>query len=339
MNKILFISNYKPGTGGISGQVEILQKKLCAEGFYTSIFQAKGSACYRIGAFFRLWKVGRNYDVFHIHCCSGWGFYPAVLGVWVGRRLKKRLVLTYHGGGAESFFAKHHCLVQYFLNKTDVNIALSGFLGKVFDEYKIPYIIIPNVIELDSSHYRERKILKPNFICTRSLDPLYNHACILKAFKRVQSQLPESTMVFVGGGTIRAEIEELSAKLGLRQVSFVGRVDNGEVYRYLDQADVMVSAPHIDNMPVSILEAINAGLLVISSCVGGVPYMLEDHKSALLFDDDDDLTLSDQMLEAVDNQVASVMLIRNARSNLNNYTWEQVRPMLLKQYSENTLCR
>ena len=146
MNKILIIANYKPGTGGISGQVEKLHQCLNQEGVENAIFSVKGSFLYRIVAFFRLFKVGKQYDVFHIHTCSNFGFISAVYGVIVGRRLGKRIVLTYHGGGAESFFKKRHRLVRRYLLKTDANIVLSGFLGRVFDAYQIPYVIIPNVI-------------------------------------------------------------------------------------------------------------------------------------------------------------------------------------------------
>ncbi len=97
--KVLLICNYKPGVGGISGQVEILQRKLQEEGHTADIFSTKGSIFWRLGLFCKLRKVSHNYDVLHIHCCSGWGFLPAVVGVIVGRRLKKRIVLTYHGGG------------------------------------------------------------------------------------------------------------------------------------------------------------------------------------------------------------------------------------------------
>lgn len=339
MKQILFITNYKPGTGGISGQVEILRTKLCQDGYVADIFSTKGSILYRLGMMFRLLLVGRHYDVFHIHCCSGWGFLPAVVGVLAGHIQRKRIVLTYHGGGAGTFFSNHRRVVSFFLKRTDVNIVLSGFIGDIFDKCRLPYTIIPNIIEMASSHYRERKVLSPKFICTRSLEPLYNHACILKAFQLVQVQLPEASLALVGGGSIQVELEKMVKDLRLNQVSFVGRVDNSEVYKYLDQADIMLSAPHIDNMPVSILEGINAGLLVISSRVGGVPYMVEDHKSALLFDDDDYHTLSKLMMEAVANPVSTMLQIRNARSGLSKYTWEQVRPLLLKQYGDTELCR
>ena len=151
MKKVLFIANYRANAGGISTQVDVLNKMLRLDGFETSIFSLKGGALFRLKAYFKLMKIGRVYDVLHIHACSDWGFLPAVMGISVGRRLKKRVVVTYHGGGAESFFEKHNRLVKKWLGRTDANIVLSGFLKAIFDRNNIPCVIIPNIVEKNDS--------------------------------------------------------------------------------------------------------------------------------------------------------------------------------------------
>lgn len=330
--KVLLICNYKPGVGGISGQVEILQRKLRSEGHTADIFSTKGSALWRLGLPRRLRSVAQGYDVLHIHCCSGWGFLPAVVGVTAGRRLKKRVVLTYHGGGGERFFDKHPCLVKHYLMRTDANIVLSGFLAKVFDKHHLPYTIIPNIIELDESHYRERTSIQPYFICVRAHEPLYNIPCILRAFQKVQAELPEATLTLVGGGSEHENLIHLSQEMGIKNVSFTGRVDNKDIYQHLDKADIMLSAPLVDNMPVSLLEAMNAGLLVISSNVGGVPYMIEDNKTGYLFRSDDSNALARLMIQAVQQSSENRTIIRNAHQIVNDYRWESIRKKLYSTY-------
>lgn len=329
---ILLVCNYKPGVGGISGQVELLQKHLRSEGFTAEIFSTKASVLRRLLLPLRLLRVARGYDVLHIHCCSGWGFLPALVGVLVGRWLKKRIVLTYHGGGGEKFFDKHQCLVRHYLTRTDANIVLSGFLAKVFDRLKLPYIIIPNIIELDGTQYRFRETLKPNFICTRAHEPLYNIPCILRAFRKVLTKLPEATLTLVGTGSQHERLVNMTKEMGLTNVTFTGRVDNKEIYRYLDQSDIFISAPTVDNMPVSVLEAMNAGLLVISSRVGGVTYMIDDGETGLLFDSDDSDQLAEKMIWAVKNQDIAKKLIIKAHQDVNKYRWENIKDKLYITY-------
>ena len=330
--KILLICNYKPGVGGISGQVQLLQKYLREEGHTVDISSTKASILRRLLLPLRLRSVAHSYDVLHIHCCSDWGFLPAIIGVSVGRWLKKRIVLTYHGGGGETFFDKHTKLVRHYLTRTDTNIVLSGFLAKIFDKHHLPYSIIPNIIELDEKQHRLRETLNPNFICTRAHEALYNIPCILRAFQKVLTELPESTLTLVGDGTQHNELVEMAKEMGLTNVTFTGKVGNSDIYSYLHRADIFLSAPIVDNMPVSILEAMNAGLLVISSHVGGVPYMIKNGATGLLFDCDNHDELAQKMFWAIRNQTIARAIIQQAHRTIANYCWENVKNKLYQAY-------
>lgn len=330
--RVLLICNYKPGVGGISGQVDLLQRYLRSEGHTAEIFSTKASVLRRLLLPLRLLRVAREYDVLHIHCCSGWGFLPAVVGVTVGRWLKKRIVLTYHGGGGERFFDKHPRLVHHYLTRTDANIVLSEFLAKIFDKHNLPYTIIPNIIELDDKQYRLRETLNPNFICTRAHEELYNIPCILRAFQKVLTKIPEATLTLVGGGSQHEALVNMVKEMGLANVTFTGRVDNTEIYAYLDQSDIFLSSPTVDNMPVSVLEAMNAGLLVISSRVGGVPYMIRNGVNGLLFGSNDSNKLAELMLWSVENQTIAKAIIQQAHQSVRNYRWGSIKDKLYDAY-------
>lgn len=329
---VLLICNYKPKVGGISGQVDILQKMLQADGHTAEVFSTKAPLLRRMLLPFKLKSTGKDFDVFHIHCCSNWGFLPAVVGVSVGRRLGKRIVLTYHGGGGEKFFDRHPKLVRHFLTRTDANIVLSGFLAQVFEKHGLPFVTIPNILELDDSRFRQREMLQPNYICTRAHEPLYNIPCILRAFRKVQSIRPEATLTLVGGGSEHENLVRMAEELGLQNVTFTGRVANEDIYTYLDRADIMLSAPTVDNMPVSVLEAMNAGLLVISSKVGGVPYMVKNNNTGLLFDSDDSDALAGKMLWAVDNQTVARAIALQGHKAVSRYRWENIKEQLYETY-------
>lgn len=331
--KVLLITNYKEDVGGISGQVALLQEHLAGEGIVADIFSTRGSLFYRLSLFRHLHREGKNYDLFHIHCCSNLGFLPAVVGIMVGRRLGKRIVLTYHGGDADRFFRRHTRLVKHFLLRTDANIVLSGFLAVIFGQYGIPHTVIPNVVEMDGSRYRERERVQPRFISTRTLSPLYNIECIIHAFSRVCQQFPEARLTIVGDGPSRPSLEQLVRDLHLEgHVAFTGRVANEAIYDYLDQADIFLSSPRIDNMPVSVMEAFNAGLLVISSRVGGVPYMVTDGTSGLLFESDNAEQLAQRMLSAVENPGQTLRMTQAAHGSLAQYSWNNVWTKLSAVY-------
>ena len=335
--KILLIANYKPSVGGISGQVELLYKNLLEEGISVRLFSMKHNFFVRLFLPLKLLVIGYKYDVYHIHACSHWGFLPAIVGIMTGRLLNKKVILTYHGGGAEAFFRKHPILVNYFLRKTDVIIVLSGFIASVFEKHRIPCQIIPNILELDNKNFKKRSVIHPYFISVRTLAPTYNIGCIIEAFETVQKQIPASKLYIVGDGCSRKELEFMVEQKGIKNICFCGRVSNSNIYSYLDKADIFISSPVIDNQPMSILEAFNAGLLVISSNVGGVPYMIENGRTGLLFESDNFVELSEKMLWAVENQERVLAIIEEARKKMPYYSWEKMRQKLLGIYKKDKI--
>lgn len=322
MKKILFICNYK-SSGGISVQVDLLKKHLSNDGYIVDVFSTKVPNWRRLLLFFSLQHTAKKYDILHIHCCSSWGFAPAILGIAVGKLLGKRIILTYHGGDAAVFFAKYPRFVKHWFLRSDINIALSVYIGKEFEKLGVPYMIIPNVIEFDNSNYREKIVIHPQFICTRAHEELYNIPCILRAFQTVQSQLPEASLVLVGDGSQHGELVEMVKNMNLKNVVFTGRIDNNKIYDYLANADIFLSTPRIDNMPVSVLEAMNAGLLVISSRVGGIPYIIHEGETGLLFNENDDKALAVLMQWALSHQHDCIQIIHNAKHDVSKYNWEE----------------
>lgn len=330
--KILLISNYKRGVGGINAQVDLLQQFINQEdGWQADIFSTKGNPISRCIAFVKLLCRARKYDILHIHACSYWGMVPAVFGILAGKLWRKRIIITYHGGGAEEYFVKYAAFVRRWLGRADEVIVLSGFLKEIFDHYDIPCVVIPNIVVLQPQIERTRDIA-PRFISIRHLEPLYNIPCILQAYEQVLKLYPEATLDILGQGSMRAELEGYVQEHNLTGVRFIGQVPNDKIYDYFAKASIMLSAPKIDNMPVSILEAMNAGLLVISSRVGGVPYMIDDGKTGLLFESENSNDLADKMLWTLEHSKETDNMICAAQKEVQKYSWKNVKPQLMNIY-------
>lgn len=333
--KILLLSNYKLGIGGINAQVELLHTYLNQEdGMIADIFSTKGTPLHRCAAFFKLLCRANQYDVLHIHACSYRGMLPAVMGVVAGKLWLKRIIITYHGGEAAEYFAKHIKFARRWLCRADQVVVLSGFLKEVFDQYAIPCVVIPNIVVMHPQQKRERSIA-PRFISIRHLEPLYDIPCILRAYKQVLLHYPYATLDILGQGSMREELEQYVAKNRLSGVRFLGQVSNKQIYEYLANASIMLSAAKADNMPVSLLEAMNAGLLVISSEVGGVPYMIEHGKTGLLYESGNTDALAQEMLWALSHPREVNHMIAQAQDEVLKYSWDNVKEKIMKLYEYN----
>ena len=322
--KILIVANYKENSGGISVQVKSIVSHLVEDGHLATIFTTSGSLMNKMIYPFALLLKGRDYDVFHIHCCSYRGFFPAVLGIMIGKLLKKTIILTYHGGDADAFFNKRTRFVKFFLSRTDTNVVLSKYHGMVFKKYDLPYVVIPNVFEYDEEHFRLRSEICPKFICIRSHTETYNIKCIIDAFSKVKQVYESATLTLIGDGLQHQELKDYAAQLDVNDIVFLGRIPNARIFEHLDNSDIMLSSPVIDNMPISLLEGFSAGLLVISSNVGGVPFMIENGKNGLLFESGNSNDLCGKMVWALEHQENSKEMILSAKDSLRAYSWDIV---------------
>jgi glycosyltransferase involved in cell wall biosynthesis len=105
-----------------------------------------------------------------------------------------------------------------------------------------------------------------------------DHALLLKAFARIPG---ESRLQLVGDGETLPASKELTAQLGIRdRVDFTGA--RSDVPDLLARTDVFVLASKQETLPISILEAMRAGLPVIASDVGGISEEVIDGETGLL---------------------------------------------------------
>ena len=132
---------------------------------------------------------------------------------------------------------------------------------------------------------------------SRALESLYNIPCALRAFKMFQNEYPQASMVILGDGSEKQSLERLARDLGLHDVEFRGRVERASIPEVYDSCDIFLNTSSIDNMPVSILEAFAAGLPVVTTDAGGIPWLVTDIFNGHLVLVNDHLAVSERLVE------------------------------------------
>jgi glycosyltransferase involved in cell wall biosynthesis len=155
---------------------------------------------------------------------------------------------------------------------------------------------------------------------------MYNVACVLRAFARLQREYPEAELVVAGFGSQREPLERLAAELGLRSITFVGRVSPDAMAEYYDRVDVFLNGSDIDNMPLSIMDAFAAGVPVVSTNAGGIPYLVRHGETGLLVDRGDDEALAAAAVRLLrDDALASRIGDAARKECVTCFTWDAVR--------------
>ena len=234
-------------------------------------------------------------------------------------------------GGAKLFFQKYGLLVKPILKKVDAISVPSGFLRDVFGEaFNMKTTIVPNIADLNQFKYRQRKPVRPKLLVTRTLEEMYNVACVIKAFKRVHDHFPDSSLGIVGDGSQRSALEKLVAGLNLKDcITFYGKVEHAKIQDYYNQYDIFINASNVDNQPGVILEAFASGLPVVSTKAGGIPYMVEDGVTGFLVEKEDWRTLAERVIQLLKEPELALALANNARMECQKYSWENVKTALI----------
>lgn len=284
------------------------------------------------------WSLLRTvprYDIVHAFSASYWSFLLAPVPAMVAAKcFGKRIVLNYRSGEGDDHLANWRS-AGWGIRLADRVVAPSGYLVDVFAKHGFKAQAIHNFVDTALIRYRERTTPGTRFFANRHFEPLYNVACVVRAFAVVQRELPDAALTLAGDGTERAALERLVAELELRNVRFAGRVQMSEMPALYDWADVYLNAPNIDNMPGSVIESFAAGLPLASTGAGGIPYIVTDGVTGLLVPVGDHDALGRAALRLVQEPGLAHRLSTAAYAESQaKYVWPAVRERWAALYRE-----
>jgi len=279
-------------------------------------------------------RVGR-YDVIHIFSASYLSFVlaptPAIL---VAKLYGKKTLLNYRSGEAKDHLERWRRTALPIIRLVDTIVAPSAYLVDVFAHFGLQARWIFNFVQTDRFRFRERRPLRPIFLSNRNFEPLYNVACVLRAFALIQKDFPEACLTLVGDGSQRAELENLAQELRLRNTQFIGIVAPEKMPELYDAADIYLNGSDIDNMPGSIIESYASGLPVVTTDAGGIPYILTDQDTGLMVPRGDHQAMAACAIRLLEDQALAFAIIGRARAECQKYSWPAVRGEWLKLYHE-----
>ena len=275
----------------------------------------------------------RKYDIIHVFSASYYSYsLSAAPALLIARLFGKKSILNYRSGEAEDHLATWKTAVPS-IRMADQIVVPSGYLVDVFARFGLRARAINNIVELDRFTFRERSPLRPIFLTSRLLEPLYNVPCVLRAFAIIQQNYPEARLTVAADGFLRAELEQLARDLKLRNCDFIGFVSFDDMPALYDAADIYLSATSIDNMPSSITESMACGLNVVTTDGGGaIPYIMTNEVTGLIVNSDDHEALAREALRLLDDNDFALQLAHNAHQASKKFTWPYIRDEWLDLY-------
>ena len=184
-------------------------------------------------------------------------------------------------GSLESYI---HNIMKIYKNNIDLYITPSEFFRKKLIEYDYP---------------KEKIVMIPNFIQADDYDADFNNHNYIIYFGRLEDSKGVNTLIeaasllkgtidfiLVGGGPLEAKLKYIVEKQQLNHVKIVGQRRRGKELNDLIKNAMFSIVPSelYENNPYAIFEAYACGKPVIGSNIGGIPELIDDGKTGLLFE-------------------------------------------------------
>lgn len=209
---------------------------------------------------------------------------------------------------------------------TDIFLSPSHFLAEKmiqggFNEAKIKTLC--NFIDIEKTQKKDYN--KEDYYCFIGR---LSHEKGVATLVEVASQLPYKLKI-IGGGPL---IDELKAKVTGQNIEFVGYKQWLEIKELLGHARFsVIPSEWYENNPLSVIEAQCLGTPVLGSRIGGIPELIEEGISGMLFEPKNKIDLK-QKIEAMFNHVFDYEVL--AKKSQQRYSADSYYPQLMKIYTD-----
>ena len=191
-------------------------------------------------------------------------------------------------------------LQDYAFRKADLIHAWGNSMAEHMKESNVDMdkvMILPKGINLDFFEFNDASDgTLINAVVTRSLEPEYKHDLILKAFSIVKQKSIPFKLTIIGDGTELKKLKWLAKELKIdNEVNFVGRINNNDIPKFLQQANFYISTPTTEGVSASLFEAMASGCLPIVSDLPGNRSWIQQKENGILVTIENEFKLAEEI--------------------------------------------
>ncbi|MEL1247967.1 glycosyltransferase family 4 protein [Flavobacterium helocola] len=326
--KLLYLGNRLSKHGFNKTTIETLGLHLEQEGF--GVYYASNKKSFLFRMLDMMWSVvlyRKQVSYILIDTYSTKAFWYAFFCSQLARLLNIKYIPILHGGDLPNRLKNNPKSCRMVFGNAYQNVAPSGYLKQAFESAEFTNVIhIPNSIEIDKYEFKTRAELTPKLLWVRAFASIYNPEMAVKVLQQLQEKYPSATLTMVGPDkdgslqTTKAFAESVEVA-----VNFTGQLAKEDWWQLASEHDIFINTTHFDNTPISVMEAMALGLPVVSTNVGGIPYLLADKENALLVSDNDVSKMTDAICSLLEDQQKASDLTLNARHFIEQMDWNVVK--------------
>ena len=235
-------------------------------------------------------------------------------------------------------------LEKRLLKKAECIITPSPHMKEYYSTVKNKISVVPNGIdfgEIENSNYAEMDTLHPSILFMGRLEKIKGVDILIRSIPFVANSIPDVHLYIAGSGEEEGKLKHLVKKLDIgANVTFLGFVSEDEKWSYYKSTDLCVVPSVEEPFGIVLLEAMACGKPAIASNVGGIPYIVEDGKTGLLFECGDIEGLTEKVITLLQNKKMREKMGAAGLEKAKEFPWDKIvdKTLILyeKLFSEST---
>ncbi len=274
---------------------------------------------------FMIFKASK-YDVALVQFFSGHSFIYQYFAANIAKVFGKKLVFTIRGGSVPARIKALPNRYLPVLRMADVITCPSSFTKSELSKYDIDTVLLENSIPLEKYVFRDKSNLRPTLLWMRTFAHIYNPEMAVEVAKELKKDYPD-VKLYMGGpdlGKLQYTKDLIEQYQLQDNVELIGFVDMEKKIAYSEKADMYICTNRVDNAPVTFLEMWAMGLPIISTNVGGIPFLVKDGEDAVLVSDEDYKAMAEQIKILISDNAKTRQLVAKGKQRIKAFSEEEV---------------
>ncbi|HEX8264218.1 MAG TPA: glycosyltransferase family 4 protein [Pyrinomonadaceae bacterium] len=333
-SRVLMVGMHLTKTrGGISTLIAEILKSPLKEDFEFTYIESQAEDFGKFGkAFLALSAIARfvwicitkRPNLVYVHLGSNASLYRESIFIFLAKLFGKKVITHFHAGDVDNYYPFQSKIGQKFiqtaLGLSDSFIAVSQESAKQLRDITQSQNISVITNAIDTSVFNGDKKSSTDepggdavrLLFVGAVGKLKGEKDLIKALALLRDNKPNLKISFLGYGA--ENLKDYCEKFEIGNlVEYLGAVPMNERIEFFRRSDIFVLPTYAEAMPMSVIEAMAAGLPVISTRVGGIPELIEDGVDGILFAPGDVGALAEKISFLLNNKDTRIRIGKKAK--------------------------
>lgn len=262
-------------------------------------------------------------DLVYVHVGSNASLYRESAFIVLGRIFGKQTITHFHAGDLNDYYSRRTAIGRHFiffaLGLSHRVIAVSHESARQLRHLNpaLTVTVIPNTIDTSAFSNLVRGLQPPDYETVRllfvgAIGKLKGERDLIKALALLKEDIADLKVSILGFGA--ENLQPIFEKHGVADmIEHLGAVPLDARIVFYERADIFVLPTFAEAMPISVIEAMAAGLPIVSTPVGGIPELIDDANEGFLVQCGDVKVLAKKIAFLANNRTARIAMGQKAR--------------------------